>query len=121
MSPARIMIVDGDEAIRDFMSMVLTDEGYEVHTVADTVAGLDSARTYRPDLLILDMPRIDHKSPQIVAAYRDKLPASTAMFVLSTSPAVSSDLAGHLGVRICIPKPFDIGDLLTCVEQNLPY
>jgi len=120
MSSGRILVVDRDDSIRDFMTMVLTDEGYEVRTVADDTEGLATIQAFYPDLLILDMPRLDDSSPRVVSSYRQRLRSTCAMMVLSTSPGISIETAQALGVEVCISKPFDVVDLLDCVERNLP-
>jgi DNA-binding response OmpR family regulator len=37
---ARVLVVDDDESIRDFVSLALSEEGYEVMTAAHGAAAL---------------------------------------------------------------------------------
>src|SRR5215831_9417053 len=56
MSPAEyILFVDDDESIREFVSMALTDEGYDVITASHGAAALDMVRQNKPALILLDM------------------------------------------------------------------
>ena len=52
---AHILVIDDDEAILEFVSMALEDEGYQVVTAQDGAAGLDLARRCNPSLVVLDM------------------------------------------------------------------
>lgn len=57
----KILVVDDEPSITKLVSAYLKPEGYEVHTAADGHAGLKAARTFKPDLLILDdmLPGVD--------------------------------------------------------------
>ena len=48
--PARVLVADDDRAIRESLERVLSLEGYEVATVADGAAALESARSVPADL-----------------------------------------------------------------------
>ena len=57
----KILIVDDEPSIINLVSAYLKPEGYDVYTATDGNAGLKAARTFKPDLLILDLmlPGID--------------------------------------------------------------
>ena len=57
----RILVVDDEQSILDFIQMGLTYEGYAVETAADGRSALEAARRERPDLVVLDvmLPEID--------------------------------------------------------------
>lgn len=57
----KILLVDDEPDILEFLSYNLTKEGYEVHTAADGAAGLKVALDIRPELVVLDvmMPGMD--------------------------------------------------------------
>ena len=56
-----ILIVDDDESILFTLRAILLGEGYQVITVSEDIAALYSARSKKPDLIILDweMPKIN--------------------------------------------------------------
>lgn len=56
-----ILIVDDEPSIREFLTFVLEDEGYEVHTAEDGHEALEVARRDAPDVVVTDlmMPRMD--------------------------------------------------------------
>jgi DNA-binding response OmpR family regulator len=58
---AKILIVDDDEGVTQTFARMLRLEGYQVRTALTAEAGLEEARTGRPDAIILDlrMPILD--------------------------------------------------------------
>jgi two-component system, NtrC family, nitrogen regulation response regulator NtrX len=56
-----ILIIDDEESIRKSLEGAIKDEGYRVATAASGVLGLESIRTERPDVVLLDiwMPEMD--------------------------------------------------------------
>ncbi|MDH6284872.1 two-component system OmpR family response regulator [Prescottella agglutinans] len=58
---ARVLIVDDEPSLVELLSVSLRFQGFEVETATNGAEGLDRARTFRPDALILDvmMPGMD--------------------------------------------------------------
>jgi two-component system, OmpR family, alkaline phosphatase synthesis response regulator PhoP len=61
MEPFKILLVDDEPDILDFLGYNLRKEGYEVHTSSNGRVGLAIAKEIRPHLIILDvmMPEMD--------------------------------------------------------------
>ena len=59
--PARVLVVEDDDAISQVLQRSLRMEGYDVRIAADGVAALDEAHAFLPDLVILDLglPKLD--------------------------------------------------------------
>ena len=57
----RILVVEDDEDIAQALQRSLRMEGYEVRTSPDGLDALDQARTFAPDLVVLDLglPKVD--------------------------------------------------------------
>lgn len=60
-SQVRILVVDDNRSLVRVTQRLLLREGYQVLTAFDGLEGLQKAREYRPDLIILDvvMPKMD--------------------------------------------------------------
>ena len=52
---AKILVIDDEPSIINLVTAYLKPEGYEVYTASDGNAGLKAARTFKPDLIILDL------------------------------------------------------------------
>jgi len=61
MSEHKILLVDDDEDILEFIEYNLVKEGYEVNTAHNGVEAVKKAASFRPDLILLDvmMPEMD--------------------------------------------------------------
>lgn len=57
----KILIVDDEPDILEFLAYNLKKEGYQVYTATNGKAGIEMATTHQPDLIILDimMPELD--------------------------------------------------------------
>ena len=60
-APARILVVDDEESILQFVSYNLRKEGYDVTTATDGEAALELAAEQQFDLVVLDimLPGVD--------------------------------------------------------------
>ena len=61
MEPVKILIVDDEPDILDFLRYNLVKEGYEVATATNGKDGIREAERFKPDMIILDimMPKMD--------------------------------------------------------------
>jgi two-component system alkaline phosphatase synthesis response regulator PhoP len=61
MKSATILVIDDEQNILNIVTAYLRAEGYTVHTASDGPGGLKAARTFKPDLVILDimLPSMD--------------------------------------------------------------
>lgn len=59
--PPRVLVVDDEPAITDFIQIGLSREGFEVETAGDGRAALSVVDRFAPDVVVLDvmMPRMD--------------------------------------------------------------
>ena len=55
MSAVRILVIDDEQSILNLISAYLKPEGYEVFTASDGPSGLQAARAYKPDIVVLDV------------------------------------------------------------------
>ncbi len=52
---SRVLVVEDDEGIREMLKYNLSTAGFTVQEASDGASGLRSARTSRPDLILLDL------------------------------------------------------------------
>ncbi len=111
-----ILVVDDDLAIQDFVSMALTNEGYEVVTASDGEAALRQATEAQPALILLDMRMPNMDGPAFIDAYQ-KLAISPAPIIVLTAGRGTNNALVPFTVAGFLPKPFDLDELLLLVEQ----
>src|SRR3954449_3287889 len=55
MSRERIAVIEDEPTIAASIAARLTSEGFHVETAADGLQGVDLCRSFRPDLVVLDL------------------------------------------------------------------
>jgi CheY-like chemotaxis protein len=113
-----ILVVDDDEAIRTVVSLVLSDEGYEVLTAEDGRAALARLATVQPDLILLDMRMPIMDGWELARAYR-AAPRPHASIVVLTAAHDAASRAAQIDAAGYLAKPFALEDLLTIVHKHL--
>jgi CheY-like chemotaxis protein len=113
----KILVIDDDLNVRDYLAAVFKDNGYEVCVAREAEQGLAQARAEHPDLITLDIEMPGDWGPRF---YR-KLTQEKA---LKNIPViVISGLAGHQYALVkavaSISKPFDREELLSIVKDAL--
>jgi len=114
---ARILVVDDDPAILDFVALALTDEGYEVKTAADGHTALEIIDRWPPDLILLDMRMPIMDGWEFAKAYAER-PGRHAPIVVLTAAQDAAALAREIQAVGYVAKPFAIDDLLAVVDRH---
>jgi two-component system alkaline phosphatase synthesis response regulator PhoP len=55
VASAKILLIDDEPSIHTVITAYLKAEGYEFQSAMDGTSGLTSARTFKPDVIILDV------------------------------------------------------------------
>lgn len=116
---ARLLIVEDSAEIRETLEQVLTEEGYDVCMAPDLSHAFSVLNTQTFDLVLTDLFAFSQIDPlQSVSALRARV-APTAIGVVSGWP-VDPAHAKRQGFAFLLTKPFDLDELLACVEACLP-
>jgi two-component system, chemotaxis family, chemotaxis protein CheY len=110
------MVIDDDEAIREFVTWVLSDDGYEVETATHGAMALDVLARWHPDVILLDMRMPVMDGWEFSRAYRE-MGNSQAPIVVLTAARDAADSADEIGADGYLSKPFDLLDLLDVVRR----
>ncbi len=106
----RILYVDDEADIREVAQMALElDPGFEVRTCSSGAEGVEAARAWRPDLILLDvmMPVMD--GPAVLQRLREapETAGIPVVFITARTQAKEVDALRELGARGVLAKPFD--------------
>ena len=111
----RILIVEDESSISDFIKGELEYEGYNVCVKEDGRAGLEEALKNEYDLVILDIMLPSMNGFEICR--RLKREKQTPVIMLSAKDSVIAKVNGlQIGADDYIPKPFAIEELLARIE-----
>lgn len=117
MNNKSVLVVDDDKLICEIVREVLEEEGFQVRAAVGESA-VQLARSEPPDLILLDlrMPVLDGR------AIRERLlgdpRTATVPCVLMSSELQLKQLARELQLQACLPKPFEITDLVDVVRRQ---
>ncbi len=118
-APARVLVVDDDEVIRQLVSMNLRLEGFEVETAVDGQDCLERVHDIAPDVVTLDvmMPRLDGWTA--AARLRGDPETRHIKVLFLTARAQADDLrrGRELGAHAYLAKPFDPAELVDVVRE----
>ncbi|HEX3605801.1 MAG TPA: response regulator transcription factor [Candidatus Dormibacteraeota bacterium] len=118
MSEPRVLVVDDEPSITDFIALGLRHEGFEVRTAPDGRAALRVVDEFKPQIVVLDlmMPRMDGwELCRALAGDRNR-----GIIILSARDETTDRIQGlELGADDYLVKPFEFGELLARVRAVL--
>lgn len=119
MERRRVLVIDNEDDARRVCEELLTGEGYEVYSAADTSSGLDMVKSLKPDMVIMDLhlPEING----IEGLRRIKKLKDETLTVLVTSKGTMDTVkeAMRHGAYDYITKPFDIELVKEVINEGL--
>lgn len=116
-----ILIVDDEKDIRDLISGVLEDEGYQTRVAATGTEALKEVQNRRPQLVVLDVWLGDSERDglKILELIKRDHPY-TAVIIISGHGTIETAVSAiKKGAYDFIEKPFKIERLLICVRRAL--
>lgn len=116
---ARILLVEDEDAVRNFSTRALKNKGYEVVTAEDGESGWDVFQNLdQPiDLLITDVMMPGKDGPTLAREIRARVPALKIIFI---SGYTEERLKDTMGENIFfLAKPFTLKDLAAKVKDVL--
>lgn len=121
MEKKKILVVDDEPDVTDLVAYHLKAKGFHVETVNDATASISRARTYQPDLLILDIMMPNLSGIQICRILRADSKLSRVPIIFLTAKAEPSDRIEGLesGADDYMGKPFSPKELVLRVESIL--
>ena len=115
---ARILVVDDEPSILDLVSAYLHEEGYLVRTAADGPSGLQAAREFQPDLMVLDVMLPGMDGIEVLTRLRRE---SDVYVILLTAKSEETDkIVGlSVGADDYLTKPFSPRELVARIKAAL--
>jgi len=120
MSPRKILIADDNQNIRDALTYLLEDEGYELIVAKDGAEALQKVREQHPDILFLDIMMPEINGYDVCRAVKsDPLVKETYVIMLTAKGQLAEQERGkEVGADEYIVKPFSPLELLSKVKKH---
>lgn len=116
----RVLLVEDNDLIRDYLQICLADEGHEVLAFPDAAAALETVEAgRRPDLIVTDFNLGDASrgdGVDFAAAVKVAAPESE-LLVISGNPQQAQEKVRHAGFGTFLAKPFTRAMLLAAVAR----
>ena len=115
----RILLIEDDASVSQFMVLGLEKHGYIVELAAEGGLGLELALSQDYDLIILDLFLPDRDGIHVLTALR-AAGRATRILLLTSRSSVQDRIQGlESGADDFLPKPFDFAELLAHVRALL--
>lgn len=115
---AKILVIEDEDRIRQFLQRGLTYEGYRVEIAEDGMQGLELARDNAPDLVLLDLmlPNMDGYE----VCQRLRANSDIPILMLTAKESIEDRVRGlDAGADDYLIKPFSFDELLARIRALL--
>lgn len=115
----RLLVIEDDEEIADFIGRGLREEGFLVEVATDGLAGWQALRTASWDVVVLDWWLPGQDGLVVLQRFRQVNPTTPVLF-LTARDAVEQRIQGlNAGADDYLCKPFVFGELVARVHALL--
>jgi len=116
---SRILLVEDEPRISDFICRALSSAGYDADTAPDGSGGLSRALADGYDLVILDLIMPDMDGRTVLAQLLRSRPDQAIMVLSCLDEVTAKVFCLELGAKDYLTKPFSLAELLARVRVQL--
>ncbi len=116
---ARILVVDDERSMREFLEIFFRREGYGVSTASDVDGALVSLENDEIDLVITDMQMPGKTGLDLLNSAREISPETLVIVITAFASTDSAIAAMKEGAYDYITKPFKVDEIRLVVEKAL--
>lgn len=116
----KILVIEDDPGIRNFLRATLSAEGYDVIAAADGQSALSMISSHCPDCILLDLGLPDMEGRDIIASVRGWTQTPIVVISARSLEADKAD-ALDLGADDYLTKPFGVVELLARIRAALRH
>jgi len=120
-SPAKVLVVDDEEWMRDACEQILQPEGFEVITAADGPTGLELARRRSPDLILADLKMPGMDGLAYLRSIKAVDPEAVVIVITGYATLEVAVEAMKAGAYEFLAKPFKPAELRAVVRRGVEH
>ncbi len=118
-SRARILVVDDERSMREFLAIMLGKAGYRVESVARGEEAVKRVESELFDLVITDLAMPGMDGLEVLKRVKDISPATAVILITAYATTASAVEAMKLGAFDYVIKPFKVDELRIIIENAL--
>ena len=115
---AKILIIDDEESILNLVSAYLRPEGYEIQMAMDGRSGLQTAKTFKPDLIVLDIMLPGMDGLELLSRLRRESDVYVIMLT-AKNEEIDKIVGLSVGADDYLTKPFSPRELVARIKAAL--
>jgi len=115
----RVLVIDDDPGVRDYMEALVSRQGYEVSAVADGEEALICLDSVQPDLITLDVVLPGMDGLETLSELKKRLPDVPVVMLSGHGQARNIVEAMRLGASDFLRKPFEVEELELAFQKAL--
>jgi two-component system response regulator PilR (NtrC family) len=116
---SRVLVVDDEESIREFLEIMLRKEGLDVTCAEDGQVALDTIKKKSFDLVISDLQMPNMTGLELLRQVKDQYPEMLFMMITAFGTTETAVEAMKLGAYDYITKPFKIDEVRINIANAL--
>ncbi len=116
---SKILIVDDDVDILESLSALLDAEGYETLSTLKGEETYKLIRSFKPDLLIVDLLLSGRDGAQITSDLRNNESTKNIPIIMISAHPSAKDKALTAGANDFVAKPFETDNFLEIIDRNI--
>ncbi len=116
---SRILVVDDEQSIRDFLRLLLEENGYEVATASSMEEGRGLFKEDRFDLVLCDIIMPDGNGLDLLREMKEHDSRASVIMMTAYTSTKSAIEAMKRGAYDFLSKPFDVEELKVVVQKAL--
>lgn len=117
----RILLVEDEAHMMEMLKFRLVQSQYEVATASDGYSALSQVRTFKPELIILDLmiPKIDGYTICRLLKFNEEFRRIPVMILSARSTEEDIRRGMQMGADAYVTKPYDPAALLEKIKELL--
>ena len=121
MAQGKILVVDDESLMREFLAESLLSQGYEVDAAENGVKALDFINADSYDVILTDykMPKVT--GMEVLKRAREKMPDCKVVVMTAYGTVENAVEAMKIGAFDYITKPFSLDEIVLLVKRALEF
>jgi two-component system response regulator PilR (NtrC family) len=118
-SKGRILVVDDERSMQEFLEIFFRREGFEVVTAAEVESALIAIESDDFDMVISDVQMPERSGLEVLRAVKESSPETVVIMITAFANTETAIAAMKEGAYDYITKPFKLDELRLVVEKAL--